>query len=162
MTLHVLRFVFTWHTSIMHMCDVVDFRFISQHSPNWLLGVVVSLSSAASPTPTTFSAMTRNTYSLPSNSLPTVYSKLFVSATGCHMRLMPSRFSTMNLLTSAPPSLSGGDQRRVTELAVMSFTDRFLGSPGLSVEKTQNKWLFREYYTELNEIPACLLTRTMF
>jgi len=102
--------------------------------PNWLLGTTESFNSAGSPSPTTFSAATRNTYWLPSYS-PVASSSLTSGGTVptlCHIRRLDSRFSTTYDVTSAPPSSRGAAQRSVTELRVTSFTARLLTAPGLS------------------------------
>ena len=92
-------------------------------------------SSAGSPTPTSFSALTRNTYSLPATSLMTRNSQTLsvVVPTGMYVDLAGSLFSMMYRVMGLPPSVSGRVQRRETLVSVTSVTVRLrgmLGRPG--------------------------------
>lgn len=108
------------------------------------------------PMPKRFMAATRNTYSVPSESLVNLKQGL---VTDSEMVVQPgrwaSRCSTTYPLTLAPPSFSGGSQLTVTETPSTSsiFTGP-IGILGLSEQKQQGSYLGRQF---LSFLFLCLL-----
>jgi len=100
-------------------------------------------SSAGSPTPTSFSALTRSTYSLPATSLMTRNSQTLsvVVPIGMYVDFAGSLFSMMYRVMGLPPSVSGRVQRRETLVSVTSVTVRLrgmLGRPGNSISNNRH------------------------